>query len=401
MTNVSSSNQQFLAFASDEKDVSTLKDFAASQGWLQDCVNQGTIAQAVAYLRNNPSPPVLLVEINSSKDAPAELDLLAAVCAPSTKVIVTGTVNEYSFFCWLMGLGISSYLLKPLTVETLKTAWEKAQASEAPVSAQAKKSGTIISVIGTRGGVGATTLAINLAGIIAEKAKKKVALIDLDAREGSIALALDLEPGRGFKEALEKPDRIDSLFLERVMSKPNPNLSILSAEESIQEHLKIHDGAADTLLKELKAAYDVIVLDIPRHLDVFSTKCLGSADHVVLVTELTLISLRDALRFQDLMREKLKMKTPIVVAMRTGLAPKQQVVQADFEKGINLKVSYSVPFAPDIFMPVDLQIAAMKHRKQPATKPLHDLAGELVPEAKEVNNEKKVEKKGGLLGKKK
>ena len=99
----------------------------------------------------------------------------------------------------------------------------------------------------------------------------------------SVALSLDLEPSRGFREALEKPDRIDSLFVERVMTKPQKNLSVLSSEETLQEQLHISDHAADVLLKELQEKFDVIIIDVPRYLNPFSQKCLAKADHVLLL----------------------------------------------------------------------------------------------------------------------
>ncbi len=398
------SKQPFLAFASDDKDVGTLKQFATAQGWGDNCINQGNITNAAEYLKSNPSPILLLVEISSSKDAPGQLDALAEVCDPGTKVIVTGLVNEYSFYCWLMDLGIFCYLLKPLTEQTLAGALAKSTEAPTGQAKTGKPPGKIIAVIGTRGGVGTTTLALNLAGVIAETSAKKTALIDLDPREGSIALAMDLEPSRGLREALEKPDRIDSLFMERVMTKPHQHLSILSAEETLQDQLKIHDHASEALLKELKGAYDVIVLDVPRYLDPFSTKCLGAADNVVLATELTLLSLRDALRMQDMMRESLKMRAPVVVAMRTGLAAKHQVIVADFEKGINAKVAFSVPFTPDIFMPIGADIPALKSKSHASVKPIYQLAEQLIPEAKSADAGKagKGEKKsGGMFAKKK
>lgn len=395
---MSKSLLSFLAFANDAADQATLKAFAASRGWAEDCVYQGDIRTATEFLKGNGSPTLLLVEIPSAAEAPALLDGLAEACDPDTKVIVIGSVNEYSFFCWLMELGISSYLLKPLTQAALDGAWAKSVALPPGAAAPEKPPATLIAVMGSRGGVGASSIAINLAGIIADVSGKNVALIDLDPQEGSIALTLDLEPSRGFREALEKPDRIDSLFVERVMTKPHKHLAILSAEESLQERLPVHDEASEALLKEIRSKFDVVVLDVPRYLNPFTRKCLNMADHVLLVTELTLVSLRDTLRLADLMRESLKMKPPVVIANRKGLAAKHELKQGDFEKGINAKVDYIVPFTPDVFMPVGPEILAIKFKTSPAFKPLYDLAGELVPEAKG----KMIAKvKGGLLGKKK
>ncbi|MDX1974296.1 MAG: AAA family ATPase [Rickettsiales bacterium] len=387
----------FLAFAVDDQDANVLKQFCTKHGWPEDAIRKGDIATATAYLKDNPSPRLLLVDVPSAASAQAALDGLAEVCDPDTKVIITGTINEYSFFCWLMNIGVFNYLLRPLSEQALEGAFLKSLESGTAGAKPEKAPGKLISFIGTRGGVGTTSLAINLAGIIAELSKKKVALVDLDPQEGSIALALDLEPSRGFREALEKPERMDSLFVERVMNKPHKYLSILSAEESLQERIGVHEQAADTLIQELRQSFDVVILDVPRHMSSFAKQCLAKADQVVLVTELTLLSLRDALRQADLLRESLKIKPAIVVANRVGHATKMEMNPADFEKGINTKITQKIPYAPDIYMQVGTDIPALKSKSHAAVKPLYALAELLVPEAKATDT--KAKGKGLFAGK--
>jgi len=378
--NSSAVRPPLLAFVSDSADIGTLKAFANAHQWADDGIHQGDIRTAAQFLKSHTSPVLLVVEIPSASEAPALLDALADVCDAGTKVITIGAVNEYSFYCWLMDLGIFSYLLKPLTVPMLENAYLKSVEPAATVATREKQPGRIIAVMGTRGGVGTTTVSLNLAGIMAGHSGKLVALVDIDAQEGSIALALDIEPSRGVRDALEKPDRIDSLFIERVMSRPIKNLSVLSAEESLQDQLNVHDSAAEALIRELRDKFAVVVLDIPRHLTPFGRQCLAYADQVVLVTELTLLSLRDALRLSDLMRESLKMKPPVIVANRMGFAPRHEMEADDFERGINGKIAHRVPFAPDVFMQVSSDIPALKQKVHAAVKPLYALAEQLVPE---------------------
>jgi pilus assembly protein CpaE len=373
----------FLAFATDLADINTLKAFATSQQWPDSGIHQGDIKTAATYLKSNPSPLLLLVEIPSAAEAPALLDALADVCEPDTKVITIGSINEYSFFCWLMDLGIFSYLLRPLTETMLSAAYLKSSEPPSSQNKQGKPPGKVIAVMGTRGGVGATTLSLNLAGILAaESPKKNIGLVDFDPHEGSLALSLDIEPSRGLRDALEKPDRIDSLFIDRVMSKPFKNLSVLSAEEALHDRVNIHANAGDTMIKELRDKFDVVVIDIPRYLNAFSKAALKQADHVLLVTELTLLSLRDVLRVGDVFRETMKAKAPIVVASRVGIAPKHEMQAADFEKGINAKITHKIGYAPEMFMHIGTDIPAIKHKSNPAFKPLYALAAQLVPDVK-------------------
>ncbi len=125
--------------------------------------------------------------------------------------------------------------------------------------------------------------------------------------------------------------------------------------------------------------YDVIVLDIPRNLNHFSHEFLTRADKILLVTELSLQSLRDTLRLSDLMRDKLKIKSEMVVINRAGVAPKNEISVVDFEKGIGEKTVEKINYLPDIFMHVGTDIPAVVHAKNVALKPLYNLAKHLLP----------------------
>lgn len=399
MAEKSSYAPPFLAFASDSSDLETLKAFTARQQWPENSVLQGDIKTATEYLKTNTSPVLLLVEISSAAAASAELDALAEVCSPDTKVIVIGNVNEYSFYCWLTEIGITNYLLRPLSEATLDHALQKATAQPVAAAKQERPPGKIIAMIGTRGGVGTSTLALNLAGMIAELSKKNVALIDVDPHEGSIALMLDIEPAKGFREALEKPDRIDSLFIERVMAKPHKHLSILSSEEPMHELVHYHEQASEALLKELRGKYDIVILDLPRMLDDFTRSCLRMADNTILVTELTLLSLRDTLRSGDMMRDHYKMKQPVIVANRVGHT-KFDMKQGDFEKGVNAKIDFLIPNAPEVFMQISSDIPSLKFKDHASVKPLYKLAELIEPSAKTLLAAVK-EKKGLFSSKKK
>lgn len=390
----------FMAFANDSADIEILKAFAASHQWAQADIHQGDIKTATEFLKSHKSPVLLMVEVPSAQEAPALLDALADVCDPDTKVMVIGSINEFSFYSWLTDIGIFSYLLKPLTLQTLESTYQKSTQSPTGQVRQGKQPARTIAVIGTRGGVGASTVCLNLAGMIASMTQKQVVIADIDTQLGTVALSLDIEPSRGLRDAFEKPDRIDSLFIDRVMSKPLKNLSVLSAEEALHERVEMNENTIPVLFKELRDKFDVIIVDVPRHLEQYARQSLKLSDHVVMVTELNLLSLRDALRLGDLMRESLKIPPAIVVSNRAGMVPKQEMQIADFEKGINAKVSHRIPYAPEVFMPIGTDIPVLKMKSHASVKIYQALAEQVLPELKQQAAEA-APKKAGLLGKKK
>lgn len=371
----------FLAFAADAADMAEISAFAKTHALPEDCVFKGGIAEATEHLKSNPSPAVLLVELPSAAEAPELLNRLADHCDAETKVIAIGAVNEYSFYCWLTELGISSYLLKPLSAQALESAWQKAHAPPPGAAGEAngRKPGRVIGLLGARGGSGATGIGVVLAALIAEDKSKKVALVDLDPQDGSVSLLLDMEASRGFREALEKPDRIDNLFIERVMNKTPQDFYILSAEESIADRVNAQEEAAGALLTELQQKFDIILLDLPRQISPFQRACLRDCETVVVVSEMTLLSLRDTLRIHDLFRDVLRAKPPLFVANKTGMAPKHEMTLADFSKGLGTKVEHSIPFAPEVFLEIGAEMECLKHKNSPALKALRHLAVHLSP----------------------
>lgn len=367
----------FLAFTTSPESATTLKQFAVKMGWGEGVVHQGDIDVAAEFLKKNKSPKVLCVDIPSAEAAPAALDRLADVCDPDIKVIVSGSINEYSFYCWLVEVGIANYLLKPFTEVALETAYNKI--TEVPKvtapTAEIKTEAKIISVIGARGGVGATTVAVNIAWIFANHLKQKTALLDFDAQLGTVALALDLEPGHGLRDALEKPDRIDGLFMDRVMVRLDEYLSILSTEEALQENIIVSEAAAEALFKQTRPKFSYVVVDVPRSLSPYTRYALGHSDQVICVTEYTITGLRESLRYLEYCRDVLKVGTPLFVANRVGLAGKHQMPQAEFEKGLGQKVAYSIPFILDAHAATTSgELLVETAKTAPASKVLHAIA---------------------------
>ncbi len=201
--------------------------------------------------------------------------------------------------------------------------------------------------MGTRGGVGTTTILANIAYLLDKDYKKSTAILDLDIHFGTAAMAFDIEPTRGLATLLENPDRVDSLSLDRVMANVSPGLKILSAEEPLRNTVNMSAHAAETLLRITREKYKYICADIPRTLTPFTRHILEHADQVVLVTELTLHGLRDVMRLTDHLRE-IK-KTPLIVANREGLVSKHEIPRKEFDKHYGQAVHIHIPCMLEAF----------------------------------------------------
>ncbi|MCA1749091.1 MAG: pilus assembly protein CpaE [Parasphingopyxis sp.] len=342
----------FQAFVCDEETSEMLKPIVSELGWAQEKINKGGLRNAVQSLSVSSSPNVLFVDLSESGDPLNDINSLAEVCEPGTIVIAAGQINDVRLYRDLLSSGIQDYLLKPFNADQLRDSLTQAQMmlsgprhNEGGDSARPH---VMTAFIGTRGGVGASSLASSVAWLMSEKQNRLTALLDLDIHFGTGALTLDLEPGRGLIDAIENPSRIDGLFIERAMVKANDKLAVLSAEAPINQPM-INDGSAFYQLEEeIRSAFEVSVIDIPRATLVQFPHLLHDTNKAVIVTELTLGATRDTIRLLSWFKSNAPQAKVIVVANRVPTSGGLEISRKDFENSIERKIDYVIPFDPKI-----------------------------------------------------
>lgn len=336
----------FAAYLCDEAALDVLRPVVIELGWQPEKCNKGGLRNAVQSLSVSASPNILMVDLSESGDPLNDINGLAEVCEPGTVVIAVGQVNDVRLYRDLLASGIHDYLLKPLSAAALRDSLNQAQAIfTAPRLSDEEMAKRHIStaVIGTRGGVGASTLVTSLAWIFASDRKMSTAMLDLDVHFGTGALALDLEPGRGLTDAIDNPSRIDGLFIERAMIRANDNLAILSAEAPINQPLMTDGAAFMQLQDEFRHAFEMTVVDLPRNMMINFPHLLNEVNVVVLATEMSLASARDTIRILSWLKTNAPHATPLIVAnkVQPGAA---EISKADFEASIERKIDVSIPF---------------------------------------------------------
>ncbi|MCB2048113.1 MAG: pilus assembly protein CpaE [Novosphingobium sp.] len=336
----------FAAYLCDEASLDVLRPVAIEMGWQPEKCNKGGLRNAVQSLSITSSPNILMVDLSESGDPLNDINALAEVCEPGTVVVAVGQVNDVRLYRDLIASGIHDYLLKPLSPAQVRDALSQAQAVFTQPKHQ-EAGGTrphvTAAVIGTRGGVGASTIATSLAWLFSAEDKRPTAMLDLDIHFGTGALALDLEPGRGLTDAIENPSRIDGLFIERAMIRANDNLALLSAEAPINSPLMTDGAAFVQLEEEFRQAFEMTVIDLPRNMLINFPQLLADVNIVVLVTEYTLASARDTIRILSWLKSNASHAQVIVVAnkVQSGVA---EISKADFEASIETSVQISIPY---------------------------------------------------------
>lgn len=340
------SREPFSAFICDESALDVLRPVVIEMGWQPEKCNKGGLRNAIQSLSIAASPAILMVDLSESGDPLNDINALAEVCEPGTVVIAVGQVNDVRLYRDLLGSGIHDYLLKPLSAGQLRDALTQAQAvfsSPRNAEGDGEREHVATAVVGTRGGVGASTLATSLAWLFSTEHQRSTALLDLDVHFGTGALALDLEPGRGLTDAIENPSRIDGLFIERAMIRANDNLAIMSAEAPINSPMMTDGTAFLQLEEEFRQAFDMTVVDMPRNMLINFPHLLTDVNVVTLVTELTLASARDTIRILSWLKSNAPSCHPLIVCnkLQPGTA---EISKADFEASIERKINFQITF---------------------------------------------------------
>ena len=296
----------------------------ALRNGLSDAVRQeaefrrADITRAIAALREMPTPWTLVVDVAGHPQPLAALEDLSQVLEPDVRVLVVGDREDIGFYRQLTrGLGVADYLYKPLTAamvaENFGPVVTRRRFTAAPV-----RGGRLLSVTGVRGGVGASTIAANLAWYLANVAHRHSVVLDADMHRGTQALLLAAQAGPGLRNAIEHPDRVDELFIERAATPAGERLHLLAAEEALASPIAYAPGAAERLVAMLRRRYNFILADAPFAPDGMGRELLDLAQHRILVLEPTLACIRDTLRLLQLEPGPGQANRPLLVLNRAG-----------------------------------------------------------------------------------
>ena len=339
-------HHEFLAAVQDPETYEAAVACAKGQGWPASTVVNADLTAIIQSVSRSRPPAIIVADVDGADDPAALVAQLVKVCGTRSKVLTIGSANDVAFYRGMVQAGAADYLVKPLNSVSLRDAIIPLLSAKDDAKGEKKtKSGKVIAVVGVRGGVGATTIAVNAAWIIAHELSQKVALLDLDLQFGNCDLSLDLEPGRGLREVLSSPDRMDSLLINSSMAKESDQLSVFCGEESLEEVIEFDTAGPLALLKELRNEYEHIIIDVPRALVARHRRLLVSAEHVFLVTDLTLAGIRDTQRIISAIANLGNPNPVHVIAGRIGDG-EAQVSRATFERSAKAKIEVLVPHDP-------------------------------------------------------
>jgi pilus assembly protein CpaE len=336
------------AFCDDQRTVQAIQAAAAdrrmSRAHVQ--IHMGGVANAIQTFQSELTPNVILVETTANRDVVlAGLTQLAQVCGPDTKVIVVGHLNDVLLYRELMRLGVSEYLVAPVhqlqIIESIATLFH---------DPAAKPLGRIFAFVGSKGGVGSSTLAHNVGWYLSRQLNTETIITDFDLAFGTAGLNFNQETSQGVADALGQPDRVDQTLLDRLLTKCGDKLNLLASPGAIDRDVHVESSSVEIILNTVRNSVPCVVVDVPNMWAPWIKHTLLQADEVVITATPELASLRNTKNLVDLLRQsRPNDRPPRLVMNQVGIPKRPEIPVADFAKAINLDPALTIAYDAHTF----------------------------------------------------
>jgi pilus assembly protein CpaE len=307
-------------------------------------LRRGGIRAAIAALQRSATPRVLIVDVSGEEQPLMGLGQLADVSEPDVLVLAIGELAELDFYrAVTRRLGVREYLVKPVTRDQIGLHFAPLISGQG-LAEPGMLGGHAVTVTGARGGVGASTIALNLAWHYGVIGHRHTVLLDPDLQMGVAAFLLDLRPGPGLRAAFEAPERIDTLLAERAALPVAERLHVLAGNEDLVTMPPCASGTAAHLLNALRRRYSFVVADVPFRPLPLHHELLELGNQRVLVMEPTLASVRDVLRLLALPTGPAQPRQAVVVLNRAGSTGGMTL--RDIEHALGRRIDVAIPNLP-------------------------------------------------------
>ncbi|HVY84726.1 MAG TPA: AAA family ATPase [Caulobacterales bacterium] len=306
-------------------------------------IERGGLDGAAVRLAQRETPDLIIVDTTlRGAEMLRGLETLGPAIGAGAKVLVVGAVNDIGLLRELAQRGVSHYLVTPVQAEDLVRTVSSFYAEY--------DNARVIAVIGARGGVGASSLAQNLAWSIAERHGVNAALMDLDLAFGTAAFHLQEQTPYTVADLLLAPNDADDAFVERVTARQTERLRLLSAPASLDRALDVDAAAIEQIIGRVRRTASFVVLDLPHRWTSWMKQTLAAADDVFIVAEPDLTNLRNTKNMLDVLTPlRTKASPPSVVLSMVGMPKRPEIPVKEFAEAIGAEPVATLGFDPDAF----------------------------------------------------
>ena len=285
--------------------------------WLEaECSRYEFFSDVVAQTH----PDIGIVSLNHNPEKALQLVSQLHEISPECSIIVISSSTDGNLILRAMRAGVKEFLPQPVRIEDLVGAIERIGNQRYGQGDNKSRGSTVIAVAGATGGVGSTSLAVNLGCVLASDPKNTVALLDIDLCLGDADVFLDTIPDYTLLDVAQNVTRLDFTLLKRSLTKHSSGLYLLPRPVQLEDTALITPDDLRRVIGLLKATFTHLIIDLSKSYSAIDMVALEMANHVLLVTQLDLPCLRNIVRLMmsfgqmEAIKDKIK-----IVVNRVGL----------------------------------------------------------------------------------
>jgi len=286
-------------------------------------------------------PQIVFIDLTENVDL--GIETIEKISYKNNKCVILVSSQNVSTELVLraMRAGAREFLTKPVMIEDLSTALKKAK--NLIEGDDGNTMGEIISVFSNKGGIGKTTIAINLALKLAEVTEKRVCLVDLNLQLGDITTFLDVNPSFDISYVVTHLSRIDESFLLSSLEKyKNKELYILADPPNVEQAEEISSDDISSVLGMLKEMFAYVIVDTSSSFDIKTLTCLDVSDTILLISMVNLPSIRNCQRCMDLFH-RLEYRTDKIKLIVNRYMDNEEITVEDVEDALGYEVYWRIP----------------------------------------------------------
>ena len=282
---------------------------------------------------------IVLVNLDDDVEFGNQIVQRVVRAVPGTSVIGVSTHTDPNTIISAMRAGCSQFVCSPIDADDFRSAVERIWAMRTAVPHRSCR----VCVVGASGGVGATTLACNLVMELAQVTGRTCGLVDLNLEYGDAAFSFDCEPTYSLADLCSTGCPIDRTVVESAVYQLPCNVALLGRPAKVADARLVTPEGVEQSLRVLGAMYPCVVVDLPRGFSFLSSVALEDADHVLVVTQLSIPSIRNASRVYDMLLELGARENKIEIVLNRCRAEHQRVSAEDVEQHFRRPVFAMVP----------------------------------------------------------
>lgn len=289
-------------------------------------------------------PDLLVEEISDNADKILEAVESLLKSGDVSEVFLTSESVNPSLLMQAMRIGVKEFIAQPFNEPEILDALKRFKERQVSLSVKAgRKSGQIISVFGSKGGVGTTTVAVNLAVSLAKDDQNSTSLMDMNTLFGEIPLFLEISPKFNWGEITKNVDRLDDTFLSNILTHHHSGVKVLPSPGYLNGHVRPTPEIMGKLLALMKRMFDFIIIDAGQSTNESSLKVLQLSDTVLLVSVLSLPCLANTNKLIKSLTDLGYVSSERIKVLLNRYTRKGEIPIKDAEAGIGKELFFTIP----------------------------------------------------------